>query len=170
MQLSGKLVVSSIVTIAILLAGASWWFRYNATHRAVEFWGADVASRIRDAKKVSLTQVSRDSQGFKLVSYTRDVSAAPGLTHLRTALLEDKSFEWPSVEIANCTPWGNSTPYGWELDFFGESQPHVHIYFSVDPKFAYNFISGRKCRRVSCAPISKGLLEVFTEMISAPMH
>src|SRR5688572_9136529 len=54
---SGKLVIVFILAAAFAAAGASWWFRFNATHRAAEFWGPDVARLIRDAPQVSFFYV-----------------------------------------------------------------------------------------------------------------
>ena len=92
MRNSGKLLILGIVAAAVLLAGASWWFRYNATHRMAEFWGPDVARRIRDAKRVYISRMNRDAEGAMLTDYTRDVSSAPGLTHLRAALLRGQEL------------------------------------------------------------------------------
>ena len=38
-NVSGKLVIIGIRGGRPAGGGASWWFRYNATHRAAEFWG-----------------------------------------------------------------------------------------------------------------------------------
>ncbi len=161
---SGKLVIITILIAAVGAALGGWVFRYNATHRAVEFWGPEAALAIRDAKKVSLTQVSRDKEGYRLASFTVEVSDAPGLMHLRAALLEDRSFEWPAEEEDNVSPFGNDIPFGWELKFARDTTRNVTVYFSPDFKRAYNFLDGRRCRHVSCAPIAAGLKQVLIEM------
>src|SRR5215212_1559074 len=51
---SGKLVIIGILTIALTGAAVSWFFRYNATHRAATFWGGETATLIRDAPQVIL--------------------------------------------------------------------------------------------------------------------
>jgi hypothetical protein len=51
MRNSGKLLIFGILTVAVLLAGASWWFRYIATHRAARFWGPEAVRLIRDARR-----------------------------------------------------------------------------------------------------------------------
>ena len=114
MQLSGKLVVSSIVIIAILGASASWWFRYSATHRAVAFWGPSVVRLIRDAPKVELFQFQSTGDPVNNTELLRfleaptnrlDVSTARGLTHLRSALLEDRSYDWPPRPTSPNNRW-----------------------------------------------------------------
>src|SRR5262245_471220 len=90
---SGKLVILGVVAIATVAAAASWWFRYKATHRAAEFWGSEDARLIRDAPIVEMYEPARD------------ISAARGLVHLRNALLEDRSFQWPSKPVSPDVHW-----------------------------------------------------------------
>ena len=54
MRNSGKLLIVAIFLVAFAAAGASWWFRYSATHRTVEFWGPQAAVLLRDAPHVVL--------------------------------------------------------------------------------------------------------------------
>jgi hypothetical protein len=103
-QLSGKLVILGIVGVALTAAGTSWWFRYSATRRTAEFYGLDVRL-IRDAPIVELMRFEPSSKdGFEMEeagrhldvpTNRRDISTAAGLTHLRAALLEDRSYIWP---------------------------------------------------------------------------
>ena len=51
-RISGKLLILGILTLAALLAGAGWWFRYKATHQAARFWGPQAVRLIRDAPRV----------------------------------------------------------------------------------------------------------------------
>src|SRR5262245_54361840 len=106
MDKSGKLVILGIFALAVALAGASWWFRYTATHRAAEFWGPEAARMIRDAaivKLCSLKMVRPEQPHYSALqpqlTDCRNISALPGITHLRNALLEDRSFRWPPLSI-----------------------------------------------------------------------
>lgn len=163
MKVSGKLVIITVLAIALAAAGASWWFRYNATRHAAGFWGGKIARLIRDAPHITLEQITRNNEGLITTSVTRDVSRSPGITHLRAALLEDKSFNWPASEKAP------STPSGWLLKFSGDSPDEVaRLWFTPDLNYTFHVVSQRKCRTVSCAPISAGLREMFTEMMTEP--
>src|SRR4051812_40334878 len=53
---SGKWVILGILAVGFTAAGASWWFRYNATHHAATFWGRN-AWLIRDADRVELLEL-----------------------------------------------------------------------------------------------------------------
>src|SRR4051812_21733385 len=58
---SGKLLIVGILAVSIAAAAMSWWFRYNATHRAATFWGPGLAVLIRDAPQVTLRIMPSDA-------------------------------------------------------------------------------------------------------------
>jgi hypothetical protein len=163
--ISGKLVIIVIVTVAFCAAAISWYFRYNATHRVAEFWGAETVRLIRDAPSVEAFNASapitipRDdgagTGGFIDTSETRDVSTAHGLVHLRNALLEDHNFAWP--------PSANSPDVQWKrgLIFRDKGLGNAAILvFSPDLKLVS--VAGSN-QMLSCAPIAAGLGEMFAE-------
>src|SRR5436305_3881811 len=134
---SGKLVIIVVGFVAVGGALFSWWFRYNATHHAAALWGSRDSALIRDAEMVNFLQLRRlnGSQGLKTGSAPsfgedvlhldgipfailgrKDVSHAPGLTHLRNALLEDKSFVWPARTAHPEEDWA------WALDSHFEKE------------------------------------------------
>jgi hypothetical protein len=92
------------VGVALAAAVISWWFRYSATRRTAEFYGLDVRL-MRNAPIVELMRFNPASRdGFEMEEVERlldvptdrrDISTAAGLTHLRAALLEDRSYIWP---------------------------------------------------------------------------
>jgi hypothetical protein len=152
MHNSGKLVILGILTVALASAAASWWFRYSATHKAAQFWGPQNVRLIRDAPHVSLTRLILSDPPT-----TRDISKAPGILHLRNALLEDSSFLWgQGVD----TERGG----GWKLAF---SEPvtgeQFTIRFTADCRGAFGDSEPSK-GAISTAPIAKGLRAIFTEL------
>jgi hypothetical protein len=160
---SGKLVIVGILTVAIVAAGVSWWFRFHATHLAASFWGAQTARIISDSTSITLTHMSRNADGLIATNATRDVSHAPGITHLRTALLEDRSFVWPAHDGSP------PAPAAWQLTFIGDSSNEkASVWFTPDLNYVFHDLSPGHTRGVSCAPISAGVLELFTEMMDAP--
>src|SRR5882724_5292436 len=114
MHNSGKLLIITMFVAALAAAAASWWFRYEATHQSAQFWGPEAARLIRDAPTVELltlqladktqsapsspdtSALSVSTFGHKIwtIAAKRNISTAPGLSHLRNALLEDRSFNW----------------------------------------------------------------------------
>jgi hypothetical protein len=170
---SGKLVIIGIVVVALVAAVASWWFRYNATHQAAEFWGPTAAQLIRDASHVLLcrkwegtepTTASDDelllpNSSTRVITRCHDVTAAPGILHLRNALLEDRSFEWPAKNQTLSDQWR------WCLVFKNDAADDVvYVWFSPDLNLAANSLASSDALRViSCEPISAGLKEFFAE-------
>jgi hypothetical protein len=158
---SGKLLILGIVGLAIVLAGASWWFRYRATHEAAEFWGPRAVRLIRDAPRV----VYRDLQTTP-PDRKHDVSSARGLTHLRNALLEDRSFEWPASNRPLATKASKMLEFGFESD---ASSPPLRLYFSPDLCWVTDASAdaGRP-GAICCRPIAAGLGEMFGEFAAGP--
>jgi hypothetical protein len=163
MQSSGKLVILGILTVALASAAASWWFRYKATSQAVKFWGPTSARLIRDAPKVELYRWSSlpasafrssFSRSYLESANGRDLSNTPGLTHLRNALLEDRSYRWPAEPM---TPDG----WGWVL-VFREVAPGkaAILFFSRD----WKFVGRPGGDLLSCEPIADGLAEMLGEL------
>src|SRR4051812_30380584 len=96
---AGKWVILGILAVGFTAAGASWWFRYNATHHAATFWGRN-AWLIRDADRVQLLELGAGEKNAPpmndaitvngnpvLVAAKQDITQAHGLAHLRNALL-----------------------------------------------------------------------------------
>jgi hypothetical protein len=159
-QNSGKLLILGILAVALLLAGASWWFRYNATHQAALFWGPEASQLIRDAPSVTLL----DLQPGNELGFMVDVSHAPGMTHLRNALLEDRSFDWPSP--AGLPPANDDFAQHWGLSFDDpDTQQQMIIAFSADCRRAARVDENLQTPRViSTVPIAAGLIQMFDEM------
>jgi hypothetical protein len=171
-SISGKLVILGILAVALLAAGTSWWYRYNSTHRAAEFWGPD-AALIRDADTVIVSTFSptitmpptkfhnpaeRDFSSRTQVK--KVVTGARGLVHLRNALLMDRNFDWSPHSVDRDIPWKHSLVF-----FNGVTGHYAYLLFSPD----FQFVTHIKTNRIiSCEPIAAGLLEMFTELMAKP--
>lgn len=173
MNVSGKLVILSILFVALLAAGISWWFRFHATHRAAEFWGPEATLLIRDAPVVELIQreapvaktemapaaAAAQNDSSTIMGERRDISDAHGLIHFRNAILEDRSYEWLSHADAA------EAPRQWAVRFTSEGKPPLVIWFSPDWKLATREErGGRPAAAISSLPISHGLEKYFNEL------
>jgi hypothetical protein len=168
-QLSGKLVILGILGVALAAAGTSWWFRYSATRRAAAYWGPYVTTLIRDAPTVRLIRLEPTAETkaltlhFQLWSGTQvkateyyDVSAAPGMTHLRTALLEDHNYVWPPRVSDHSLNWG------WMLQFSNEPRVgNIFLLFTND--CTQTALLDSDDHVLSCKPIADGLSSIFAE-------
>lgn len=166
MQVSGKLVIGGIVALALLAAGTSWWFRYAATHRAAEFLGPVAARLIRDAPMVEFfvlePAAKQDAMSFAErmmhAAAGRDISKLPGITHLRNALLEDRSYVWPAGPVAGSADWR------WGLKFSRAAKGEAAVLlFTSDWTKMTDAVSA-----VSCEPIAGGLATMLGPISTAP--
>ena len=156
--ISGKLLIIGILTVAFLAAGTSWWFRYSATHQAATFWGP-AAAVVRDARVVELWLPANPHENIRSASLAvnksdlHDISSAHGLVHLRNALLEDHSFNWPPITITPDVEWTQGLR-------FLDGSTGVLVMFSRDFKFVRT-PNGEEM--LSCEPMTDGLREMFAE-------
>jgi hypothetical protein len=155
--ISGKWLIIGVLSVAVVGAGGSWWFRYSSTHQAALFWGPHSAPLIRDAPRVDFYR----DQGFDSSIKIRNVTAAQGLVHLRNALLEDRSYQWP----ANPSPAG--ARWEWVL-IFRDDDANQQVELSFSPKCKFVATSDRSDTILSCEPIAAGLREMFAEFAAAP--
>jgi hypothetical protein len=174
MQSSGKLVILGIVTLAFLAAGTSWLFRYYATRRAAEFWGPYVTNLVRDAPIVRLIRIEPSDETRELPMHFQlwtggqvkateyyDVSTAPGMTHLRNALLEDRNFVWPSHEHDQPLDWR------WMLQFSDEP-PGGNIILLFTNDCTHTALLDSDDEVIACTPIADGLSSIFAEFAAKP--
>ena len=113
----GKIVVGSILLVALAMAAFAWSWNYNRGRKSMDFWGRDAAVLIRQAPQVELWRLAGDNDsqaeveritagGMSLAVVERtDISQAQGLLHARFALTEDASFDFSESKPANKPRW-----------------------------------------------------------------
>lgn len=158
---SGSLLIVAIFLLAILLSVFSWWFRYQATHQAAAYWGNRAVRLIRDAPQVEAVLLANSEQGEPTEIQRKDVSQAPGMTHLRNALIEDRSYEW--VKIDSKEQPEESARFA--LEFTDPEQDNfLRLCFTEDCRWVWaRPAEPDNGQQLSCKPISAGLLKVFGE-------
>jgi hypothetical protein len=185
MRNSGKLLILAMFLVAFVAAGASWWFRYSATHRAAQFWGPEAARLIRDASTVELLKLqpadkaqlihsppdssatSEISLGHEIWTVTakRDISTAPGLTHLRNALLEDRSFNLGRMESTGNEEWTTAIAFR-----DPDAADSLLILFVDDFEQALRLGPAHApLRMISTQPIAAGLAETIADWSQLPI-
>lgn len=179
-EISGKYVILAVLAVAFIGAAASWFFRYNATHRAAEYWGPEAAQLIRDAPQVKLVKTplaglapTTDSKAIQATidSHSIDISHARGLLHLRNALLEDANFNWTKGDEP--PPQAADDILHWWLNFNDPaSGKTVWMTFSENCRQVTLMVSQAdgisKGTPISTEPIAKGLREIFAEFSEQP--
>jgi hypothetical protein len=180
---SGKRVIIGILLLALVAAGGSWLFRYNATHRAAKFWGPENAAAIRDAPIVTFSTFTTpiiwsphyigiagepiEHLLAQKPQTTRDVTSARGLVHLRNALLEDRSFDWESESLYTSAFWPE-TKWSHAIVFSDETKG-VQAYLLFAPDSQLTTFAGRNAA-LSYKPIARGIAEMFAEFEFLPSN
>lgn len=102
----GKLAVGLMLGLGCLAAFFAWWWNWERTQKCLAFYGGSGASLIRTATQVELLVLSSADTSEATPQMLdegerHDLSAAPGLIHARTALLDDRSYLWQK-ETGDC--------------------------------------------------------------------
>ncbi|TWT48148.1 hypothetical protein Pla22_51490 [Rubripirellula amarantea] len=85
----------AVVAVGMLGAAGSIYVRKTKLQKTTEFWGVDTITGLQLAERIELLPLGAET--FRTVELT----ATPGLGHLRHALLDERSFDWETVETAS---------------------------------------------------------------------
>ena len=118
-----RILILIILTLAVAAAVFAGWFRWSQGHRALDFWGADLASQIRFAESIELLWLEsplvdaarrEDSSAIDTVTidgvkwrvhHRRDITDARGLVHARQALIQDATYLWDDESLTAASAW-----------------------------------------------------------------
>jgi hypothetical protein len=180
----GKLVVLSFFLLAAVLAGGAMWYHFAKTRWAMAFWGNDAARLIVRAPEVEVWRLtsaprldsdaaasptaaplgqSLDIGGETLfVSGRRPLVAAPGLIHMRMALVEDANFDTLAPQ---------PTEQNWDYAFrFYSSEQELIV--AIDSQHGYVRTVGGKTDNTqpiaTITPIATGLKRFLEEQFKVP--
>ncbi len=164
MQKSGNKLVLLMCALAAVAAAVGWWSRYASTHLAAEFWGPEAARLLRGPSQVELLKLEKEKGGRlagQRVASHYDISKAKGLTHLRSALVEDRNFDWDqstTTKPRGCNPWA------WGFRFHSENRS-VTVLFSSDFFTLGKLPAGSKTiTRIAC-PALVGPMTVYFQSL-----
>ena len=183
MRQSGSKLVLAMCALAAVAAAIGWWSRYLATHRAAEFWGSQTTALLRGPSQVELIELAAraPSRGEPVETTTglagqpvvarHDISNAQGLTHLRSALVEDRNFEWDRSVPANDPAWI------WALRFHTHEHAIVLLFPSDFSRLGYLKVGylpmgnrqaeSQGVTSVSCRPLMVPLATYFRSLQTA---
>ena len=88
----GILIGIIIFFVAVIAAGLSVYMRRTHLEKTTEFWGEDTITALQLADRVHL--LAGPGQSFEDVELT----ATPGFGHLRRALLDERNYQWETVQ------------------------------------------------------------------------
>lgn len=156
-EISGKVVILTILGLAILATSYAWWHQRQRGQAALDFWGQDIAFATRHAKQVELIKLDPDG-GALTEEQTISLSEARGLIHARQALIVDASYDWDADLTAVTPKWQYSLRFPAD-----EDRPACSLWFDLDQGVTGDE-SGKRLAKLEI-PILKGLKTFFTEKV-----
>ena len=161
MQNSGTKLVLALVGMALVLGVTSWWYRYEAAHRASQFWGPEASRLIAESEGFEVQEWGpvEHNNGQILeagvIGEKTDLSKARGQAHLRHAFLSDRNFLWSKPLDTAATNWK------WHLRFH-EGGRETWVMLSEDLESIGKSESGQVAEAAySCEPMTKSLQQYF---------
>jgi hypothetical protein len=82
--------------VAVLAAAFAWWWNFNRSKKALDFYGPEGALLIRTAPMVEFLRPPPET--------SIDISEAPGLINARASLLSDASYDWSAMDVRQESP------------------------------------------------------------------
>ena len=123
---SGRWAILAVVVVALAGSVGGFWYHASLQRRPLAFWGTATARLILQAPKVDAlwlapTLASAAAEGDETLARgderwaiveVADISRAPGLSHLRQALVHDRSFVWNDAARRAVPRWDRALRFG----------------------------------------------------------
>lgn len=88
----GVLMGVAVAVLAVFGAAGSIYARKVPLEKSTDFWGQDTITALQLAERIEL--LPRGNETFSRVELT----TTPGLGHLRRALLDQRNYDWASID------------------------------------------------------------------------
>lgn len=150
---SGTKLVLLIVGVALTAGGLSWWYRYEAAHRATRFWGPEAAALIAQPSEVRGFAIQNETPRQLGIGQSPVLTKTPGMVHLRNALLSDRNYHWDDEPVA-----GN---WRWCLQFADEGCTATVLFAADFTRLGLQREPGGTIRTANCQPMAITLRDYF---------
>jgi hypothetical protein len=180
MKNSGSKLILVMCGLALVAAVSAWWSRYAATHRAAEFWGPEAAALLRGPSQVELLELdgSVSLHGMRWDQATwqdvlpviarHNITDAQGLSHLRSALVEDRNYDWdqsPAREADYSSDTSETNPrWIWALRLTTSGHAVTVLLTRDFSKLGKLQADGQAVTWVSCRPLMVPLVTYFKSL------
>ncbi|MEM8947116.1 MAG: hypothetical protein AAGD11_18225 [Planctomycetota bacterium] len=161
MNQSGTKLVLVLIFAAVVLGGVSWWYRYEAAHRASQFWGSEASRLIAESEGFDAivfqpcTEEELAGLGLDSIGRTIALHDARGQAHLRHAFLSDRNYLWDDPHDPESTRWRLCLRFS-----EGGSATHILLSDGFDSIAKYDPES-RTVTGFSCVPMTLSLTQYF---------
>lgn len=166
---SGSKLVLGMVALALVLGLGSWWYRYEAAHRATQFWGTRAAGAIARPDQVigmeladplppggeispeKASTIMRIGSEVYPVASKKDLVSARGIKHMDSLLLADHNFRWDRPVVNQRWKWAM---------LFVNNAGTARVLFSDDLQSVGMLdLEGLQVKAVDCTPLKSALEE-----------
>lgn len=169
--ISGKSTILTFASVSLLMAAGAWWYYYDQQRRPMALWGPGAARLIAQAPHVEAWQLADPQDpaageaidgvletmivgGQRLrVAARRDASQAPGLSHLRKALMNDGCFAWDAKKPGQAIPWRYALR-------FTDNVQQATLLFTEDARRVQLLENGGEA---SLSPVAEGIATFLKE-------
>lgn len=153
----GTALVIGLLLLGLAGAMTGIWYQRGQTRRCLAFYGADAARRITAAPRVEIVRLVPGGAAGRLTAvFSREITSAKGLVHLRRGLVEDANFLWPSAPAADRLP-ADAWDFGLVFsDPAAPQQPPTILVVDFDEAGGHAAVVGRP-GRVGLGRLEKGL-------------
>ena len=118
-----RILILIILALAVVASVFAGWFRWSQGHRALDFWGADLARQVRFAKSIELLWLesplvdAANGEGVSAIDTLTidgvkwrvhqrcDITDTRGLVHARQALIQDATYVWDNHALGRESAW-----------------------------------------------------------------
>jgi hypothetical protein len=183
MKNSGSKLILVMCGLALAAAVSGWWSRYAATHRAAEFWGPEAAALLRGPSQVELLELDgtvslhgirwgqANWQDALPVIAHHNITDAKGLSHLRSALVEDRNYDWdqlPAREGNFSSDTSETDPkWFWALRLTANGHAVTALLSRDFSKLGKLQVGSQAVTWVSCRPLTLPLVTYFKSLEAA---
>lgn len=176
MQISGRLIIAVVLSLAVAMSGGAWLYQYSYSRHAAAFWGAPAARLLVKSPQLALLELAPAGSGDKPtgdeplerelivgqpVAAEHDLSAKPGLIHLRHVFTQDSNFDWDAQRREPAT---GSRDWGYALRFTEDDQ-QLTVLLDRDFKLLGKLSpDGRQVDLLPCPRLATPLVRYLTDV------
>ena len=177
MQISGRLVIAVVLILAVAMSGGAWLYQYSYSRQAAAFWGAPAARLLVKSPQLDLLTLSpaggdqddqpgeRELIAGQPVAAAHDLSAKPGLIHLRHVFTQDSNFDWAAQSREPAT---GSRDWGYALRF-AEGGQQLTVLLDEDFKVLGRLTDdGQQVDLLPCPRLAEPVARYLTDVGALP--
>lgn len=177
MQISGRLIIAVVLSLAVAMSGGAWLYQYSYSRQAAAFWGSEAAQLIVKSPQLDLLELApagsdRDAgpvDGERIAGQPivaeHDLSGKPGLIHLRHVFTQDSNFDWNAKRRE---PASGSRDWGYALRFADGDHRQIVLLDHDFKLLGKPSADGQQVDLIPCPRLASSLVRYLTDVGTLP--